>query len=147
MHLPRAACCRRRRRQVHAWTANTAGMMRAVLDAGVEAVVTNHPRKLQEAVDSRLLRCRQQRQEQQQGQEQQGQEQPGQEQQQGREQQGQQPRQAQGVEAGRQQERDPGWLPVAFAASLPFLYAVGAGSAHIFAKPHAHTCYTRAQQE
>jgi glycerophosphoryl diester phosphodiesterase len=44
-------------RRVHAWTANTAGMMRAVLDAGVDAVVTNHPQKLAEALRSRLLRC------------------------------------------------------------------------------------------
>ena len=44
-------------KRVHAWTANTAGMMRAVLDAGVDAVVTNHPQKLAEALRSRLLRC------------------------------------------------------------------------------------------
>lgn len=49
--------------QVHAWTANTAGMMRSILDAGgAHAVVTNHPRKLQAAIDSRTRRCRQQEQ-------------------------------------------------------------------------------------
>jgi hypothetical protein len=47
-------------RQVHAWTANTAGMMRGVLDAGVDAVVTNHPRKLQAAIDSRVAACQRQ---------------------------------------------------------------------------------------
>ena len=44
-------------KRVHAWTANTASMMAGVLDAGVDAVVTNHPRKLREAIDSRLRRC------------------------------------------------------------------------------------------
>lgn len=51
--------------KVHAWTANTAHMMHAVLDAGVHAVVTNHPRALAAAVERRLHRCRQRRQEQQ----------------------------------------------------------------------------------
>lgn len=50
------------RKRVHAWTANTAGMMRTVLDAGVDAVVTNHPQRwasLQSfrAWLRRVLRC------------------------------------------------------------------------------------------
>ncbi|PRW33921.1 glycerophosphodiester phosphodiesterase GDPD4 isoform X1 [Chlorella sorokiniana] len=44
--------------RVHAWTANTAGMMRAVLDAGVYAVVTDHPRHLLAALEARLHICR-----------------------------------------------------------------------------------------
>ncbi|KAL4425242.1 hypothetical protein ABPG75_009258 [Micractinium tetrahymenae] len=55
------------RKQAHAWTANTAGMMRAVLDAGVDAVVTNHPRRLADAIASRLRRCAAHQQQQQQG--------------------------------------------------------------------------------
>ncbi|KAI7843450.1 hypothetical protein COHA_002928 [Chlorella ohadii] len=43
--------------RVHAWTANTAGMMRAVLDAGVHAVVTDHPRHLLAALEARLHAC------------------------------------------------------------------------------------------
>ncbi|GAB4815609.1 hypothetical protein N2152v2_008065 [Parachlorella kessleri] len=40
-------------KQVHAWTANTAEMMARVLEAGVDAVVTNHPRRLLAALASR----------------------------------------------------------------------------------------------
>ena len=41
----------------HAWTANTAPMMAAVLDAGVDAIVTNFPEALRKAIDFRLAKC------------------------------------------------------------------------------------------
>jgi glycerophosphoryl diester phosphodiesterase len=43
--------------EVHVWTANSAGMMRAALDAGPDAVVTGHPRKLLEALRARREAC------------------------------------------------------------------------------------------
>uniref|UniRef100_A0A7S0RPN6 glycerophosphodiester phosphodiesterase n=1 Tax=Pyramimonas obovata TaxID=1411642 RepID=A0A7S0RPN6_9CHLO len=43
--------------QVHAWTVNDMLAMKQVLDAGVDAIVTNHPKEIQEAVDELLLRC------------------------------------------------------------------------------------------
>mmetsp|Transcript_29286 Transcript_29286/g.93719 ORF Transcript_29286/g.93719 Transcript_29286/m.93719 type:complete len:136 (+) Transcript_29286:87-494(+) len=44
-------------KELHAWTANTPGMMRRLLDVGVDAIVTNHPATLLEAVQRRWLRC------------------------------------------------------------------------------------------
>lgn len=61
--LPCAQLAREAGHKVHAWTANTAAMMRQALDAGVHAVVTNHPLALAAAVDLRLHACRQRRQE------------------------------------------------------------------------------------
>ena len=44
-------------KELHAWTANTERMMVSVLDAGVDAVVTNHPGKLAGAIQDRWERC------------------------------------------------------------------------------------------
>ena len=49
--------CRAAGKHIHAWTANTAEMMARVLEAGVDAVVTNHPRLLLAALDSRARVC------------------------------------------------------------------------------------------
>lgn len=42
---------------VHAWTANTAAMMVAMLDAGADAIVTNYPERLRQAIQQRLVKC------------------------------------------------------------------------------------------
>lgn len=44
-------------REVHVWTANSASMMRIALDAGPDAVVTNHPKKLIAALRARAEAC------------------------------------------------------------------------------------------
>ena len=44
-------------KRVHAWTCNTAGMMRAAMDAGVDALVTNYPRRVVEALEARRAAC------------------------------------------------------------------------------------------
>ena len=54
-HLPLTCCCL----LLLCWA--QASMMRSVLDAGVDAIVTNHPRKLQAAIQSRLRKCEEQR--------------------------------------------------------------------------------------
>lgn len=46
-----------RGKQVLAWTANTARMMRVALDAGVDAIVTDRPRRLQHAIEVRQRKC------------------------------------------------------------------------------------------
>lgn len=51
------AAARARGQAVLAWTANTASMMRRALDAGVDAVVTNHAAELQAAIAARLAAC------------------------------------------------------------------------------------------
>lgn len=43
--------------RVVGWTANTPAMMRQVLDAGVDAVVTNHPAQLIRAIAERGEAC------------------------------------------------------------------------------------------
>jgi len=50
---------REAKREVHIWTANTAAMMKVALDAGPDAVVTSHPRKLLKALHSRAVACAQ----------------------------------------------------------------------------------------
>ena len=44
-------------KQLHAWTVNTPEALKAVLDVGVDGIVTNHPSAAREAIDSRLVKC------------------------------------------------------------------------------------------
>jgi glycerophosphoryl diester phosphodiesterase len=48
-------------REVHVWTANTAAMMTAALEAGADAVVTSHPRKFLRALSARRKACEEHR--------------------------------------------------------------------------------------
>eukprot|EP00242_Pyramimonas_sp_CCMP2087_P010957 CAMPEP_0198203180 /NCGR_PEP_ID=MMETSP1445-20131203/6424_1 /TAXON_ID=36898 /ORGANISM="Pyramimonas sp., Strain CCMP2087" /LENGTH=285 /DNA_ID=CAMNT_0043874441 /DNA_START=391 /DNA_END=1248 /DNA_ORIENTATION=- len=43
--------------QVHTWTVNDMHAAKQVLDAGVDAIVTNHPKEIQEVVNEMLRRC------------------------------------------------------------------------------------------
>ncbi|GAX75875.1 hypothetical protein CEUSTIGMA_g3318.t1 [Chlamydomonas eustigma] len=43
--------------QLYSWTINNASLMHQVLDVGVDALVTNEPRMVMEAIDSRLSQC------------------------------------------------------------------------------------------
>ncbi|KAG2452907.1 hypothetical protein HYH02_002250 [Chlamydomonas schloesseri] len=44
-------------KQLYAWTINHAEVLRAVLDVGVDALVTNYPLTALEAIESRLTKC------------------------------------------------------------------------------------------
>lgn len=46
-----------RGKQLHTWTINDADVMRRVLDAGVDGVVTNYPQLALEAIEYRLGMC------------------------------------------------------------------------------------------
>jgi glycerophosphoryl diester phosphodiesterase len=48
-------------KKVYYWTANSASMMKSVLDAGADAVVTSYPRKLTTALQSRAAACARER--------------------------------------------------------------------------------------
>lgn len=49
--------CMRTGKQLYAWTINHAEVLRAVLDVGVDALVTNYPLTAMEAIESRLTKC------------------------------------------------------------------------------------------